>query len=300
MDLIPLDGEWQLAFFPEAESPVRGPADLTAHAAPTIPAHVPGNVELDLQAAGIIPEPFYGRNIRLLRPYEFYEWWYTREFAMPESRGARRCAPEWDLVFAGLDTIATIWLNGVEIGRAANALIEHRFDVTDVLRPGTNRIVVRLGSAVNQARRFAYDAVSMSWEQREEGLFIRKAPHVWGWDIMPRAVSAGIWRPVWIEERPATAIEQLYYWTAAVDAGSATLGVRFQIRTDAPTTDGYRLRFRGVCHEHAFTFDWPLEFIAGGCRIPVPGARLWWPKGYGEPNLYTVTAQLVKDDQIVA
>ena len=206
-----------------------------------------------------------------------------------------------DLVFAGLDTLATVWLNGVEVGRSANMLIEHRFDVTDALRPGTNRIVVRLGSAVNHARQFSYDAASMSWEHREEGLFIRKAPHVWGWDIMPRAVSAGIWRSVWIEERPATAIEQLYYWTAGVNAEGATLGVRFQFRTDAATTDGFWLRFQGrVRTTTPSTYDWPLEFIAGGCRIPVPDARLWWPKGYGEPNLYTVTAQLVKDGQVVA
>ena len=119
--------------------------------------------------------------------------------------------------------------------------------MTDALRPGTNRIVVRLGSAVNHARQFTYDAASMSWEHREEGLFIRKAPHVWGWDIMPRAVSAGIWRSVWIEERPATAIEQLYYWTAGVNHEGATLGVRFQFRTDAPTTDGFSLRFRRQC-----------------------------------------------------
>ncbi|MEJ5197720.1 MAG: sugar-binding domain-containing protein, partial [Anaerolineae bacterium] len=237
---ISLDGDWQLVFFPEAESPVHDPADLAAHASQMIAARVPGNVELDLQAAGIIPEPFYGRNIRQLRPFEFYEWWYVREFELPadwdarrrgaRSRGARPCAPtQYDLVFAGLDTIATIWLNDIEVGRATNALIEHRFDVTDALRPGVNRIVVRLGSAVNYARRFSYDAASMSWEGREEGLFIRKAPHVWGWDIMPRAVSAGIWRPVWIEEQPATAIEQLYYWTADVNAEGATLGVRFQI-----------------------------------------------------------------------
>ena len=96
-------------------------------------------------------------------------------------------------------------------------------------------------------------------------------------------------------------------------AEGATLGVRFQIRTDAPTTDGYWLRFKGICAanvpgtsgsawhvEHEFSFDWPLEFIAGGCRIPVPDARLWWPKGYGDPNLYTVTAQLLKDGQVVA
>ena len=178
---------------------------------------MPGNVELDLQRAGIIPEPFYAGNIRRLRPYEFYEWWYTKTFEVPpqtfEVSETSKVSRRHDLVFAGLDTLATVWLNGVEIGRSANALIEHRFDVTDALRPGTNRIVVRLGSAVNHARQFSYDAASMSWEHREEGLFIRKAPHVWGWDIMPRAVSAGIWRSVWIEERPATAIEQLYYWT---------------------------------------------------------------------------------------
>ena len=128
---------------------------------------------------------------------------------------------------------------------------------------------------------------------------------------MPRAVSAGIWRSVWLEEPPSTAIEQLYYWTVGVNHEGATLGVRFQFRTDAPTTDGFSLRFRGVCDvpctfesarhvPYTFDFDWPVEFAAGGCRIPVPDARLWWPKGYGEPNLYTVTAQLLKDGQVVA
>jgi beta-mannosidase len=312
---ISLDGDWQLAVFPEAGSPVRGPDDLADHMSQVVTARVPGNVELDLQRAGILPEPFYAGNIRRLREYEFYEWWYTKTFEAPpqtlEVSETSRVSRRHELVFAGLDTLATVWLNGVEVGRSANALIEHRFDVTDALRPGINRIVVRLGSAVNHARQFSYDAASMSWEHREEGLFIRKAPHVWGWDIMPRAVSAGIWRSVWIEERPATAIEQIYYWTAGINAEGATIGVRFQIRTDAATTDGYWLRFRGVLDvtgtsesaghiDAGFAYDWPLEFIAGGCRIPVPDARLWWPKGYGEPALYTVTAQLVQDGQIVA
>ncbi len=56
---ISLDGDWRLAFFPEAESPVNRPDDLVAHAGQAIPARVPGNVELDLQRAGILPEPFY-------------------------------------------------------------------------------------------------------------------------------------------------------------------------------------------------------------------------------------------------
>jgi beta-mannosidase len=78
------------------------------------------------------------------------------------------------------------------------------------------------------------------------------------------------------------------------------LGVRFQFRTDALALDGFTMRFHGVCGNHTFDFEWPAEFLADGCRIPVPGARLWWPKGYGEPNLYTVTAQLCRDGQAVA
>jgi len=297
MTHISLDGEWQLVYFPEGERQIAHPDDLVGAGLPSIPARVPGNVELDLQRAGVIPDPFYADNIHRLRPFEFYEWWYTREFTVPDAAAGQR----WDLVFAGLDTVATIWVNGIEVGRAANMLIEHRFDVTDALRPGeTNRITVRLGSAVNYARQFHYDAVAMSWEHREEGLFIRKAPHMWGWDIMPRAVSAGIWRSVWLEAQPATAIEQLYYWTHDVGPDGAVLGARFQFRTDAPTLNGFTMRFHGTCGDHTFDFEWPVEFVAGSCRIPVPGARLWWPKGYGEPNLYTVTAQLCQNGQVVA
>lgn len=299
MTRIALDGQWQLAFCPEGATTLAHPNDLlTANPAVvrTVPAEVPGNVELDLERAGILPDIFYGTNIRLLRPYEFYEWWYTRDFDLP----AEQAGQPTDLVFAGLDTLATVWLNGQPVGEAANALIEHRFDVTAALRPGTNRLAVRLRSVVNDARQRHYDAVVLGAEEREEALFTRKPPSAWGWDIMPRAVSAGLWRSVWLEARPADAITQVYYHTLDAGPAGATLGVRFQFRTAARELDGFSLRFHGVCADHTFDFEWPVEFLAGGCRIPVPDARLWWPKGYGAPNLYTVTAQLVKDGRVLA
>ena len=298
---ISLDGDWQLAFAPEGRFQIEHPDDLDAAGMEVIRAQVPGNVELDLFRAGRLPDPFYADHIRQLRPFEFYEWWYTREIDLGLETGENTDNSGWDLVFAGLDTLATVWVNGVQVGKADNALIEHRFDVTEALQPGSiNRITVRLRSAVNAARAYHYDASMMSWEHREEGLFVRKAPHVWGWDIMPRAVSAGLWRSVWLEKRQATAIEQLYYWT--IDAGSetATLGVRFQFRVDGSTLEGLCLRFHGVCDTHRFEYEWPVEFVAGGCRVPIPGARLWWPKGYGEPKLYTVTAHLCQGGQVLA
>ncbi len=297
MTQISLDGAWQLACFLEGEHTIADPAGLALAGIPSIPARVPGNVELDLQRADIIPDPFYADNIRRLRPFEFYEWWYTREFVLPTGERGQR----WQLTFAGLDTLATIWVNGVEVGRSANMLVEHHFDVTAALRLNApNQITVRLGSAVNHARHFHYDAVSIGPEHRNEMLFVRKAAHMGGWDIMPRAISAGIWRSVWLETLPATDIEQIYYWTDDVDSEGATLGVRFQFRSDAPVLDGFTMRFHGVCGDHTFDYEWPPEFVSGQCSIRVPNARLWWPKGYGEPNLYTVTARLCKDGQVVA
>ncbi len=298
MHRISLDGDWQLAFAPENQFHLEGPDALDAAGMETIPARVPGNVELDLVRAGLLPEPFYADHIRQLRALEFNEWWYTRDITLPEVD--RPDSLGWDLIFAGLDTLATVWVNGVEVGQADNALIPHRFDVTGALRPGVNRIVVRLGSSVNAARRFHYDASMMSWEHREEGLFVRKAPHVWGWDIMPRAVSASIWRSVWLETRPPTVIEQLYYWTVDANSEGAVLGVRFQFRVDQPLLDGLSLRFDGQCGEHCFAYEWPVEFVAGGCRVSVPGARLWWPRGYGDPNLYRITARLCRGDEVLA
>ncbi|NLE43248.1 MAG: glycoside hydrolase family 2 [Chloroflexi bacterium] len=297
MHSIRLDGAWRVAIVGPADHPIGGPHDLISDEIDMLPARVPGNIELDLVRAGRISDPFLANNTRQLRSLECNDYWYLREFEMP----AGAAGQDWDLVFAGLDTLATVWVNGVEVGSAANMLIEHRFDVTDALCPESrNQVVVRLASALRHAQGLEYDVASMSWERREEGLFIRKAPHVWGWDIMPRAVSAGIWRSVWLEVREPVAIEQLYYWTERADRQNATLGLRFQFRTDSPDLDGYSLSFRGVCGDHVFEHEEPVEFIAGGALIPVPDARLWWPKGYGDPHQYTITARLCRRGAVVA
>jgi beta-mannosidase len=75
--------------------------------------------------------------------------------------------------------------------------------------------------------------------------------------------------------------------------------VRFQFRAPGDL-DGLTLRFNGRCGEHTFEYEWPLEFTAGGCTIPIPAPRLWWPKGYGAADLYTITAGLYRGDERIS
>ncbi len=297
MERISLDGEWELFYQPQDDSSLRGPADLAASTLQPVPAQVPGNVELDLVRAGLLPEPFEAANIHLLRRYEGHEWWYRRTFRLPETPSD----PHWRLVFEGLDTFADIWLNGLHLGQTANMLIPHDFSADTCLRWGeVNEIVVRLGSAMRYAAQQTYEANQISWEQRWEALRVRKAPHVWGWDIMPRAVSAGIWRSVYLEALPADRFDWIYYWTRQAGPLGAVLSTRFQVQTAAADRSNLRITFDGVCGEHTFHHEWPLEFGAGGCNIEIPGAKLWWPYGYGEPNLYEITASLYRGDQLLA
>jgi len=296
MQRISLDGAWTLTFFPEGERAVSRPAHLEGCGAPSIEAVVPGNVELDLTRAGVLPDLFYGDNIFLLRQWEGHEWWYCRSFPTPEGIAGKRV----DLVFSGLDCFATIWLNGIEIGRTANMFVEHRFSVAEFLRPeGDNDLVVRLGSAVNAARGHRIEPSETAMEVNWEQLAVRKAPHMYGWDIAPRAVSAGIWRPAALEIHEPTEIVGLYYWTDRIGKDDAVLGIQWQFQSDAASLEGFSLRFRGECGESQFECSAPARFVAGTAWAHVPGARLWWPKGYGEANLYTVTCDLLRDGQVV-
>lgn len=300
MHSISLDGDWTLYGSPDRHNLINPRDGLAKSGLQHWPAQVPGNVELDLQRAGTLPDPFFGNNIFALRPYESWDWWYEREFDLSENGGSG----SWDLVLEGVDCLATIWLNGQLVGQSANALVPHRFAIGPLLNPGTsNRLTIHLASALEAARRMPYEPSQMSWEHRWEGLRIRKAPHVWGWDIMPRAVSAGLWRSVRLEAVPADRFDWIYYWTRSVrndvTGTGADLGVHFQVHT-AGSLDNLRVEFEGVCDDHRFTYTWPLEFTADGCTIPVPGARLWWPGKHGKPNLYMVTARLLRGEELLA
>lgn len=98
---VSLDGEWELSYWPQPEKAVTDPAALSGIEVKTIPAKVPGNVELDLLAAGLIDDPMIGANVNKLRAWEGYQWCYTRRFDAPKLEPGQRA----ELWFGG----STAW-----------------------------------------------------------------------------------------------------------------------------------------------------------------------------------------------
>ena len=120
MKKISLNGKWKLHYYSQKEYNITTPAELLSSGVSVIDAAVPGNVELDLIDAGILPkEIFKGENVRLLQPYEKYDWWYETEFDTPENSGNKI-----SINFGGVDCYADYWLNGQKIASSENMLFQ--------------------------------------------------------------------------------------------------------------------------------------------------------------------------------
>ena len=260
---------------------------------PLYRATVPGNLELDLQAAGIIGEPFYGMNIAGLSAYERAHVWLSRRF-----RAEGRPGSTAELVFEGLDCCAEVYLDGVLLGMADNMLIAHTFCL-DGLLPGEHELLVHIRPAVEEARPYAYPPSLSALQSNYESLYVRKAPHMYGWDIMPRAVSAGIWRPVSIRYRPLERLEEVCLETLEIapDRSRATLALHYQAVAQASVAAGYEIELSGRCGDAAFCEQRAMLFSAGSFSFSLQQPALWWPRGRGEPALYDCRVRLLRDGQ---
>jgi len=293
MTKIDLSGPWKFAY--SQVPPVqehRRLIDLETAGLTTNPCTVPGNFELDLCANGIFDgDPLVGTNIVALRKYETYHVWYGRTFQC-----SRQSPDRAVLVFEGIDCIADIYLNGECIGSTDNMLIAHEFDVTDRILEA-NEILVHIKPVAEQAAKYPYPPSVYTQPHLVDSTYIRKAPHSYGWDIMPRALSSGLWRPVRLELRQPERLEWTYLANATLskDLTKAELMLSYRTSTTRSETDTMEIVVAGRCGDSEISARKTLIFQAGHLSVSVQNPVLWWPRGRGDANLYDVTVSLLKN-----
>lgn len=291
-----LNGTWKLYYCPEGSCRNISVSQLASSGIPSIPCTVPGNVELDLSAAGILPEDlFRGENIVQAEQYEIYEWWYETAFTAPAAPDADH---KMTLHFGAVDCYAEYYLNGEKIGESDNMFIAQDFDVTDLLRYEEENILhVHIGSATlrGASQPIEPNMSAYGWMPRAVSVYSRKAPHSYGWDIMPRAVSAGIWRDVELRCENRYDFRYLYFnlnrYDAVTGTGSLCMLFDSSLKPEhvfAPLT----FVIKGSCGDSVFEHTCSFKGGAGRINFSIPDIRLWWPKPYGEANLYDITVEV--------
>ncbi|MFF5171353.1 glycoside hydrolase family 2 protein [Micromonospora sp. NPDC000089] len=250
-----------------------------------VPATVPGVVHTDLLAAGLIPDPYLDDNEKALAWIGRTDWVYETTFAREPGDEDRV-----DLVCAGLDTVATITLNGTEVGRTENMHRGYRFDVRSLLRTGPNTLAVRFDSAYRYAEAQRDRLGDRPNAYPEPFQFIRKMACNFGWDWGPTVVTAGIWQEVglhgWSTARLAT-VRPLV--TVADGEGRVELHVEVERAADTPLT--VVAEVAGASGEATI----PAGERTAVLTLTVPDPELWWPHGYGEQALHRLDVTLHAD-----
>lgn len=274
---IALTGAWQL----EGEGiDLRGKEARIA-----IDAQVPGHVHQDLLAAGLIADPGYRKQADDCQWVEHWRWTYRRTFELGRLDPGRPL-----LEFEGLDTYAEIEVNGVRLARTDNMFVRYRFDVTGLLREGTNELTVRFRTVAEGLAGKSYAGLGAAFTN--ERLFVRRMQCTFGWDWVGRLVSYGIWRPVRLVFEDVTAIDDLFVYTKALDARGASLAVAVETRsrTEEP------LRLSLAIADPAGGIVWQAERRLNGGKLELTAdltePEPWWPAGYGGQPLYTLVAKL--------
>ena len=110
-------------------------------------AQFPTNVHLDLIANGIIADPFIGKNENDVQWIGEAVWVYKTTFKFPLLSAELQSSVKAVLAFDGLDTYATVVLNGKEILKTESMFIPERVDVTTYLKEGDNELEITFESA---------------------------------------------------------------------------------------------------------------------------------------------------------
>ncbi|KAJ5185539.1 Glycoside hydrolase family 2 immunoglobulin-like beta-sandwich [Penicillium cf. griseofulvum] len=255
---------------------------------------VPSTVQQDLIANKKLEDPYLGFNELKARWANEKAWVYRHTFQRPEIPTGATVA----LVFDGLDTFASVKLNGETILEASNMFLGYRVDVTEALGSpnSTNVLEVEFDCAQLKAIELRKKDPDHKWQ----GMFgdmarlaVRKAQYHWGWDWGPVIMTAGIWREVRLEVYSGR-VKNLWPQThLAPDHKTATVTAAAKI--DASNSEHCVARFHLTLRgQEIARQDIPLSADQNAQAIfEIANPELWWPHGYGAQTLYEVSVSLL-------
>jgi len=265
---------------------------------------VPSTVLAAQVAAGTIPDPYYGMNLRQIpgasypigqnfsnlpmpqdSPYHC-GWWYRDEFTAPAA--SARQVRHW-LHFAGINYRAEIWLNGHKIAdttTVAGAYRTYDFDVTGQLKPGkTNVLAVETFAPTEKD-------LGINWVD---------------WSPCPPDKDMGLWGAVDLvttgEVTLRSPLAVTHFNDGSLSSADLTVYAELHNATDSTvkglvTGSAAGIRFEQTVelapHEDRSVAFTPDKFPQLRIRNPKP----WWPRQMGQPHLERLTMNFSAQGQI--
>ncbi|WP_019953496.1 beta-mannosidase [Yoonia vestfoldensis] len=229
-----------------------------------------------LHAAGLIPDPYWGRNEYDMRWICERDWTATRDFDLTET-GV-------DLVLSEVDCVATVRVNDQVVLQAENAFRSYRVSLAAVARVGRNSISVTFHSPVRVGaeKQAALPFVVPHHPDNcpiPNGNMLRKPACDFGWDWNIALAPFGIYGLMQVVPSRAARIDSVMVAQSHAN-GVVTLDITV---ATAHVAGDLTATIAGQ------TASAPSENGTAKLRIAIQNPDLWWPVGQGDQPLYDLT-----------
>lgn len=263
------------------------------------PVSAPGDTYLALVEAGRLKHPFQGRAEVDAAWVRDREWWWRTTFEAPSVAEDETAT----LVFEGLDTFASVYLDGDLIGRTDNMFRQWSFDIAERLKPGgRHSLAIRFDPPALASGPFDMPVWAAFTDRvsRSKRTLMRKAQFGWGWDWGPDLPTVGVWKPARIEVRTRACIKDVSFTTHEVSTVSASASIGLEIETGSTANSALRARVELRDPEGAVVFDTERAADASGpIPVVIDQPRLWWTADLGDQPLYSLTVELFDGDRLL-
>ncbi|MGV9367924.1 discoidin domain-containing protein [Amycolatopsis sp. NPDC003731] len=294
---VPLESGWVLTM--DDWAPTGDGKALSATTVDTrgwLPATVPGTVLASLVEQGQLPDPVAGmNNLHVPEALSRHAWWYRRRFALPRGLDTSPGRHVW-LEFDGVNHEAQIWLNGAEIATQSHPFGRGVHDVTAALRrTGEQVLAVKISPMPRPGSPGDKGADGSSWVDAGGTMFDNSPTYlaVSGWDWMPavRDRASGLWDHVRLRSTGAAVLGDVRVDTKVPDGKTAEVTLTVPVRNAAATAQRVKVTAAFGPVNLAATVTVPAGQSTDVVfpKQRVENAKLWWPNGYGDPNLYDLT-----------
>jgi len=268
--------EWKLTGVTPYVWRILGVTNVADHAmgeVPTIPANVPGSVQMALYQASLLPDWNIGLNARQCEWVENRHWIFQTIF--PDDWVQSQT--EITLNCQGLDDRGWVFLNGEQVGRFNGTHRPHKFRLSLYIQPSDNLLQIVFDLPPRWLGQIGYTSKMTEWKSR----------FYYTWDWVPRLVQIGVWDTITLEVHEGADIHSMmcqarvdpHTWTSSLRiTGQVSGGTSIQVHTSL---------YRDTQLIHQATL--PLEiFNHQGVHWQDLEVDLWYPNGLGPQPLYKV------------
>jgi len=291
LKLSPRSDAWDIAPVEDGHNAWRNdPTKIIRREIPqSFPATVPGCIHTDLISAGFIDDI----SINGKEQDQFWIWKtdsaYTTTIAQDLTPGSKH------LIFNGLDTVATVSINGSVRMKTKNMHRSYRLDITDDIKAGDIALEVSFKAPLTDAEEHVKELGLYPRPYDMPYNYQRKMACSYGWDWGPITISSGIWKKIEIHSFFDAYCDNVGI-TPTVEGGTPGFSLDIPILGNSDSLSGQIRVLDGdsgaKIHEGAVA----IKGSSFNEYIEVPQAQIWHPRGRGAQPLYFIEFDLIAGD----